>query len=59
MNKLFLTLLISLLAFIDVNVVPMDRERVMLKGKYYTQAEMNQWLDQIAPRFQHALDDLK
>jgi hypothetical protein len=29
----------------------------MLKGKYYTQAEMNQWLDQIAPRFQHALDE--
>jgi imidazolonepropionase-like amidohydrolase len=26
------------------------RAGVMLKGKYYTQAEMNQWLDQIAPR---------
>jgi imidazolonepropionase-like amidohydrolase len=33
------------------------RAGVMLKGKYYTQAEMNQWLDQIAPRFQHALDE--
>ncbi|HJY29381.1 MAG TPA: amidohydrolase family protein [Pyrinomonadaceae bacterium] len=36
-----------------------NRAGVMLKGKYYTQAEMNQWLDQIAPRFQHALDDAK
>lgn len=32
------------------------RAGVMLKGKYYTQAEMNKWLDEIAPRFQHALD---
>jgi hypothetical protein len=31
----------------------------MLKGKYYTQAEMNQWLDEIASRFQHALDEQK
>jgi hypothetical protein len=31
----------------------------MLKGKYYPQAELNQWLDQIAPRFQHALDEAK
>jgi imidazolonepropionase-like amidohydrolase len=35
------------------------RSGVMLKGKYLTQAEMNQWLDQIAPRFQHALDEQK
>lgn len=28
----------------------------MLKGKYYPQAELNQWLDEIAPRFRHALD---
>ncbi len=27
------------------------RSGVMLKGKYYTQAEMNGWLDEIAPRF--------
>ena len=26
------------------------RTGVMLKGKYYTQAEMNRWLDEIAPR---------
>lgn len=32
------------------------RAGVMLKGKYYSQAEMNQWLDNIAPRFQHALE---
>jgi imidazolonepropionase-like amidohydrolase len=30
------------------------RAGVMLKGKYYTQAEMNRWLDEIAPRF-HAV----
>lgn len=35
------------------------RTGVMLKGKYYVQAEMNQWLDEIAPRFQHALDEKK
>jgi imidazolonepropionase-like amidohydrolase len=35
------------------------RAGVMLKGKYFTQAEMNKWLDQIAPRFQHALDEKK
>ena len=28
----------------------------MLKGKYYTQAEMNKWLDEIAPKFRSALD---
>jgi imidazolonepropionase-like amidohydrolase len=35
------------------------RAGVMLKGKYYLQSEMNQWLDEIAPRFQHALDEKK
>lgn len=35
------------------------RSGVMLKGKYLAQAEMNQWLDQIAPRFQHALEEKK
>lgn len=35
------------------------RVGVMLKGKYYPQVEMNQWLDEIAPRFQHALDEKK
>jgi imidazolonepropionase-like amidohydrolase len=33
------------------------RAGVMIKGKYFTQAEMNRWLDDIAPRFQHALDE--
>ena len=49
------------LVLLDAN--PLDdiantqkRSGVMLKGKYYPQAEMNQWLDQIAPRFQHAMD---
>lgn len=28
------------------------RSGVMLKGKYYTQTEMNKWLDEIAPKFQ-------
>jgi imidazolonepropionase-like amidohydrolase len=32
------------------------RVGVMLKGKYYLQPEMNHWLNEIAPRFQHALD---
>ncbi len=32
------------------------RSGVMLKGKYYTQTELNKWLDEIAPRFQHAFD---
>lgn len=35
------------------------RTGVMLKGKYYPQSELNQWLDEIAPRFQKALDDHK
>lgn len=49
------------LVLLDAN--PLDdvantqkRSGVMLKGKYYQQAEMNQWLDEIAPRFQHAMD---
>ena len=33
------------------------RTGVMIKGKYYTQIEMNKWLDEIAPRFQNALDE--
>ena len=35
------------------------RAGVMLKGKYYLQADMDHWLDEIAPRFQHALDENK
>ena len=35
------------------------RAGVMIKGKYFTQAEMDRWLDEIAPRFQHALDEKK
>ena len=35
------------------------RTGVMLKGKYYLQGELDQWLDEIAPRFQHALDEKK
>lgn len=52
------------LVLLDAN--PLDdiantqkRTGVMLKGKYYLQPEMNQWLDEIAPRFQHALDNVK
>lgn len=52
------------LVLLDAN--PLDdiantqkRAGVMLKGKYYLQPEMNGWLDEIAPRFQHALDDVK
>lgn len=44
------------LVLLDAN--PLDdisntekRSGVMLKGKWYTQAEMNKWLDEIAPRF--------
>lgn len=33
------------------------RAGVMLKGRWFTQAELNKWLDEIAPRFQHALDE--
>ena len=32
------------------------RAGVMIKGQYFTQAEMNRWLDEIAPRFHHSLD---
>jgi len=46
-----------IVAFVDVNVIPMDKERVLLKGKYYSQVELDKWLDEIAPRFQHALDE--
>ena len=35
------------------------RAGVMLKGTYYLQTEMDKWLDEIAPRFQHALDEHK
>ncbi len=30
------------------------RAGVMLKGKYYTQAELNKWLDEIAPRISNS-----
>ena len=50
------------LVLLDAN--PLDdiantqkRAGVMLNGKYFVQAEMNKWLDEIAPRFQHALDE--
>jgi imidazolonepropionase-like amidohydrolase len=33
------------------------RAGVMLKGKYYPQSEMDRWLDEIAPSFQHALEE--
>ncbi|HEX8492129.1 MAG TPA: amidohydrolase family protein [Pyrinomonadaceae bacterium] len=32
------------------------RAGVMLKGRWLAQTEMDKWLDEIAPRFQHALD---
>ncbi len=32
------------------------RAGVMLKGRYFSQTEMNKWLDEIAPKFQKALD---
>lgn len=48
------------LVLLDAN--PLDdimntekRTGVMLKGKWYTQTEMNGWLDEIAPRF-HAVE---
>ena len=44
---------------LDNIVNTQKRAGVMLKGRYYPQAELNQWLDQIAPRFQHALDAAK
>jgi imidazolonepropionase-like amidohydrolase len=35
------------------------RAGVMLKGRYFTQSEMNKWLDDIAPRFQKAVSEHK
>jgi imidazolonepropionase-like amidohydrolase len=35
------------------------RAGVMINGRYFPQAEMNKWLDEIAPRFQKALDGQK
>lgn len=32
------------------------RAGVMLKGRWYTQSELDQWLNEIAPRLQQALD---
>ena len=32
-----------------------QRAGVMVKGKYYSQAELNKWLDEIAPRLANAL----
>lgn len=32
-----------------------DRAGVMLKGKWYTQAELNRWLDEIAPKIANSL----
>lgn len=32
------------------------RSGVMLKGRYYPQSELNEWLEQIAPRFQKAIE---
>ena len=52
------------LVLLDAN--PLDdiantqkRAGVMIKGQYFTQTEMDRWLDEIAPRFQHALDEKK
>ena len=42
---------------LDDIVNTQKRAGVMIKGQYFTQAEMNRWLDEIAPRFQHALDE--
>jgi imidazolonepropionase-like amidohydrolase len=33
------------------------RSGVMLKGRWFAQRELDKWLDEIAPRFQHALDE--
>ncbi len=32
------------------------RAGVMLKGKYYTQAEMNKWMDEAAPKMHNAAE---
>ncbi|MBX7173353.1 MAG: alpha/beta fold hydrolase [Pyrinomonadaceae bacterium] len=34
-----------------------NRAGVMLKGKYYTQAEMNKWLDEAAPKLHNSLKE--
>ncbi|HEX6278987.1 MAG TPA: amidohydrolase family protein, partial [Pyrinomonadaceae bacterium] len=34
-----------------------DRAGVMLKGKYYAQAELNGWLDEIAPKMHGAIEE--
>lgn len=36
-----------------------NRSGVMLKGKYYSQTELNKWLDEIAVRFHNAMDESK
>lgn len=36
-----------------------NRAGVMLKGKYYTQTEMNKWLDEAAPKLHNALPEEK
>lgn len=36
-----------------------NRSGVMLKGKYYTQAEMNKWLDEAAPKMHAAGEEEK
>lgn len=48
--------------FILLDANPLDdisnterRAGVMLKGKYYEQAELNRWLDAIAPKIAHSL----
>ncbi len=48
--------------FILLDANPLDdisnterRAGVMLKGKYYEQAELNRWLDDIAPKIAHSL----
>ena len=32
------------------------RSGVMIRGKYYTQSEMNRWLDEIAPKIAASLE---
>ena len=52
------------LVLLDAN--PLDdisntqkRFGVMVKGRWFLQSELDKWLDEIAPRFQHALDGEK
>jgi len=35
------------------------RAGVMLKGKYYTQEEMNKWMDSAAPKMHNAVETVK